>query len=548
MRKNLIIALAILCGNAFTLSIDQIYNYLKTGNNGIYAKYDNITYTQPTTNILRSDQPWLLQTPNLWGHSLAQYQASLAYSGTGKFDPNFNLAICNTDSDCGPLAKCMVANFTNNNEKLCLMPEHYILNSMVNNISNAQYSVDLVTLGKASITTGQFTIALKNSLYKLAQNSLKYHHKIYVRILDGSFIPFTQTKDQQNYSIETISGYINNLVKGLPANNNLNIVVANMDSCNPLICNYGGSIYFDFAWNHAKFINVDSNDLLTGGENYFGDDYMGANPVNDAIIEMVGPIANSATEYANVIWHYVDTHKGISENICYTYANNQVSAGCSFGPQLSQSNSHAWHDLPGMAVSIMSVAKLNHGVLADDADQSELARVYAFKNATTSIKINQQALYAKFIGDILPPVTTIDGDTIQALAYAIYTNNVDVSIVTSSIAKTDGYNANVSLDYVHDQIKSSLIKQFPQVTSVQAELLLSQYLHLAIIDFDGSRANKFRNHNKFWEVDDHIFYFGSHNFYPSGLQQYGVIIDSAEATSQLNSEFWTPTWYYADKL
>ncbi|WP_375359508.1 hypothetical protein [Candidatus Tisiphia endosymbiont of Neophilaenus lineatus] len=27
-----------------------------------------------------------------------------------------------------------------------------------------------------------------------------------------------------------------------------------------------------------------------------------------------------------------------------------------------------------------------------------------------------------------------------------------------------------------------------------------------------------RSHNKFWIVDDKVFYFGSHNFYPTSLQ------------------------------
>ena len=44
----------------------------------------------------------------------------------------------------------------------------------------------------------------------------------------------------------------------------------------------------------------------------------------------------------------------------------------------------------------MLISKLNNGVgIGDDADQSEIARVFALKNATHSIKISQQVLFFK---------------------------------------------------------------------------------------------------------------------------------------------------------
>lgn len=44
----------------------------------------------------------------------------------------------------------------------------------------------------------------------------------------------------------------------------------------------------------------------------------------------------------------------------------------------------------------MFISKLNNGVdIGDDADQSEIERVFALKNSTRSIKISQQALFFK---------------------------------------------------------------------------------------------------------------------------------------------------------
>lgn len=49
-------------------------------------------------------------------------------------------------------------------------------------------------------------------------------------------------------------------------------------------------------------------------------------------------------------------------------------------------------------------------------------------------------------------------------------------------------------------------------------------------------------------VDDKIFYLGSHNFYPSSLQQFGIIIDSSEAVKSLIESYWNPMWKYSAKL
>ena len=92
------------------------------------------------------------------------------------------------------------------------------------------------------------------------------------------------------------------------------------------------------------------------------------------------------------------------------------------------------------------------------------------------------------------------------------------------------------------------MQQFPDTTKQEADTQLHTLLHLGSIDFNQSNDGSIKNHNKFWMVDDHIFYFGSHNIYPSALQQYGVIVDSSEAADKVNNNFWNPMWLNANKM
>lgn len=550
--------------NAYAISIDQVYEHIKTMDNGAYAKYDGVTYSKPSTNTIRDDGEFLFQTPKLWGHSLEEYLQSRTYSKTGKYDPVFKLPTCFTDSDCGHLSKCATAYFTKSDEKLCLMPEDNILNRLANNISGAQYSVDIFTLGLKSISSGAFTETIKNALYKLAEKSIGMNHPIKVRMLEGAYIPFTErvrlangstSSGGQVRSFITLYQYLKNLTEELPKKNKLIISVASMTACLPGICPYKQDPLFSFSWNHGKAVVIDHKDLITGGQNFEGDSYLGKNPSNDSMLELLGPIAQTAENYADILWKYVDSHqRGKAENHCYTYEDGKINDTCLMTMSKPDSNvlpnNADLNRFPLDPIKAMSISKLNHGVLPDDADQSEIARVYAFKNAEKTIRISQQALFIKGIfKTIFPPSETSDGNVISALAYAIYANNVDVKIITSNFTNSTlaGYGSFVPLEYVYNSIKNSVKSQFPSASDIEITDKLSKLLHLAYIDFNASNNITIKNHNKFWMVDDHIFYFGSHNVYPSSVQEYGIIVDNGSLAENILINFWNPMWQNSNK-
>lgn len=548
MKKYL--GFLVVCNMTYGVNIDDVYNHIKIIDNGLYLKYDGITYGAPSNNFVESDQ-WVMQTPKLWGYSLDDYKISKKYSATGKYDPVFKLPKCNTDSDCGKLSKCTIAQFTERNTKLCLLPEHLILNKLASSIVNANYYVDIsqLTQGFTSITSEEFTETIKNSLTKLAMKSIKENAPIEVRLLEGSIVPLTLQKDN---GYTTLYQYLKYITSKLHDGNQLIVSVASERSCNPLICRYSIDPLFGFSWNHAKFLAVDGDYLITGGQQFNGPAYLGDNPVNDSMIELYGPIAQTATQYSNIMWDYVNKNKGVISNYCWTYESGNISSKCITRFKLHNSISRFNFESNMVAVKTMFVAKLNHGVLPDDADQSETSRVYAFKHANKSIKISQQAIFnlgVLYTKTILGPVNTLDGNVIDALGYAIYHNNVDVSIITSNRkGGQSGWSSKVPLEFLYNSILENILTQFPSAKRHHVEAMLAEHLHLSYIDFNHSNNDAINNHNKFWMVDDHLFYFGSHNIYPSALQQYGVIMDSYELANQINLEFWIPMYSNSNKI
>ncbi|GAF89596.1 unnamed protein product, partial [marine sediment metagenome] len=118
----------------------------------------------------------------------------------------------------------------------------------------------------------------------------------------------------------------------------------------------------------------------------------------------------------------------------------------------------------------------------------------------------------------------------QALAQAIL-NNVNVYIITSDL-HAGSYSSHTDLQYIYNYLL--------QLTHDKTKL--NTFLHLATVSYTNAQKDNIGSHNKFWMVDNKIFYVGSHNIYPSSLQQFGVIIDSKAAAAQINKTLWNPLW------
>src|SRR3989338_9070205 len=128
-KKYLILIGATLTGNMFAapilepgaiidnikpLSIEQIYNDLS----GKYRKYNGITYAKPTINSLPNN--WFIQTPNIWGTTLAVYNNSLIPSEGDTTDSQFFVPTCSVSQQCNGVAICKKPAYTLDSRKLCV--------------------------------------------------------------------------------------------------------------------------------------------------------------------------------------------------------------------------------------------------------------------------------------------------------------------------------------------------------------------------------------------------------------------------------------------
>lgn len=588
------------------VNLDSIYNFLKKN----YPSYEGITYSAPTTNILRENN-WLLQTPNIWGFDLSSYNTVF---GGSNLDACYNLPTCNTDSDCQGgdsnfPASCVVPNFvteetigcpnsgsTPAGQKLCLSNAHKIITNLYNDIINAQSTIDISMLNTganflteqqfagdpttqvigASNTPDAFFFTIKQALTVLSNTN----REVTIRLLGGSYNGSTATQIDAKSFLTALTANFN-------PNNKLSIVVAPERSC-PTIT-FEGSFcdnpyassndMFKGSWNHGKNIVIDQTIVYAGGENLWGGDYLTSNPTNDGYLRIEGPVAKGATIYNDKLFTYLSSILSLGEfaNGCIVYADNQV-----YVPDPLPTTCHGWETSPNLVTSVtpnagdlsvssMYISKLNGGIVSDsgntDADESEPARVFAISNASQSVKIVQQSLFIKgwtynggqptTDGTIWPanpnsttapnPIATMDAIAKVFLNNIQLKRNVPVSILTTSYSQYDGYGSDVELSYIYKFLCRELITTYGQ-SAATAQAQLSQNLKLGYVSykqeetFNGSPGH----HNKFWMVDDHIFYFGSHNFYPSSLQQFGIITDNSNAAAIVNSEFWNNLWSNAD--
>jgi len=543
--------------------LDNIYKYLAAN----YPQYDGITFSEPSTNYLA--QNWIIQTPDIWGKSVVTYNKSFSPKFPYRTDMQFHLPTCQSDNDCQGYAKCEQPNYTRdyhgNVKSLCVTPTENFLTKIYSAIISANHSVDITMMRHPVIggafATGAFSPTIRNALIVLARKTIDTGEPIQIRLLEGDQIQPLKygnsqfTKSDLLHLIITQRQYLKYLTSQLPKGNKLEISVGSMRSCffNKTCGNNDQQhdIYLNIAFNHGKIINIDNYLLITGGHNLYGEAYLQKNPVNDLSIEITGPVAHGATIYANALWDYVVNHKGILSNLCETYKNGSITDQC----PVNIDSSISFHAEPSadleqhdLTVHAMYVSKLNNGVLDNDADQSELARVFAFESAKSSIKISQQALFAKGFNHLLErpvlhPINTIAGTVMQALAKAIK-HHVNVYIVTSSLNLS--YSSYVKPDYIYQFLQNNLVSQFGLSIEAAANLL-HQYLHIGYVAYN-YQDKKDMSHNKLWIVDDQLFYIGSHNIYPSSLQQFGVIVSCQAATSLLEKEMWDPLWKYSVKF
>lgn len=209
--------------------------------------------------------------------------------------------------------------------------------------------------------------------------------------------------------------------------------------------------------------------------------------------------------------------------------------------------------------------ELPSGYNDNQADPSEVARIYAFHNAQSSIKMSQQAILGLLGTFHSPKEMQLKGldplkdkiSVIDSLAFAI-SNNVKVSLVTANylgINPAAGYTSFVDADSFYQVLYNALVGR--GYSSSDAKSLLKNNFEYKYIAYDKGNTNvdglDIGNHQKFWMVDDDLFYIGSHNIYPSEHQEFGVIRgcksgSQCSSAAKILKDVWNPMWENSKKV
>ncbi len=492
-------------------------------------RYRGVTYDLTRDNGL--DAQWLIQSPNIWGRPSATL-AFMPLDCKGHCEPDFRLAFCRRNSDCGAGAVCgRLAAFGDladlAGKRLCLGQADSLVDRFYRPIVTAQQAVDVTLLEPAP--DYRFLAALRNAMTVLAES----HRHVTVRLLIGQFPP----------AGADAKAFLDDLIRDARKVHgaNLTIYASAMRSC-------GGNVFCrSFSWNHAKIVAVDGRTAVVGGHNLWTQDYLIDQPVHDLSMQVSGGAARDAHRFADALWDYVCSHDDpLSAVSMYVYrsGSSDIAKGC-----LAKIGLPPAASATGGGTAILSIGRLGSGITEHFANQDDVARELFFGAARHEILVAQQDVAFQLPGELKPLYPEL---TMAAWADFILAGRGDVYLVLSS----DGAVGRSKSTYSNGVPIASVADKMLDVAAAHSSLprpalveLLCQHFHLAPFRFsrDGAWPEKapIGNHGKFWMVDDRTFYVGSDNLYPVDLQEFGYIVDSAAAAATIRRDYWNPLWRWS---
>ncbi|QGP55155.1 Phospholipase D precursor [Piscirickettsia salmonis] len=528
---------------------------------------EGITYNLTQHNLLKPD--FLIQFPGkeVWGIKAETYPG---YNFNRSLDNNFGLPHCNSQSQCITNSSCshlqaFYNGLADKNTKMCNGYADQKLDRLYTAINSAQHFIDITTL--ESLPDLKFRSTIRNALTVLATTG----RKITVRILDGLYepIPTVQVEHEQiaaSYlpNSYTTQAFLKDLIKDIKKipSSNLDIYVAGMRTCSG-ICRQSATSqakgyigYMSLSWNHSKIINIDGNRIITGGVNMFSTNYLMKRPVFDLMMELQGPTANKTLGFTNLLWDFVkhNIHNPFHVIEYSAKKANQYKIIKSDLPEnLKATNT------PLGNTEVLAVGKTGKGLYYPESAQENNTSDYALydllSKAQHTIYLAQQSIKASLNTWPLNTTNQKHSNFISALAKLLM-NKGSIYLVTSPydtpIPMALGYASLATSQEAWDKIKSEALAMYPNTQEAKINQLLCKNLHIATIRFNGTDTTwpnnkKIYDHYKFMMVDDQLFYIGSQNFYPSGLQNYGYIIDDTQAAATIKQEFWNNLWKYSSK-
>jgi len=442
-------------------------------------------------------------------------------------------------------------------------------------IANAKSWVDIVSLWPPD---GEFATHIYNGIKQCAENTKNSTKPVVIRCIYAN-IPRVPGKGNALFDCDVEKRNILTRAQLSKERHNIKLHV--------------GSWRKGTSWNHCKIIAVDGCVVFCGGHNILEQHYMHTEPLHDLSTRMEGPVAHDAHIFVNQLWAFIENnyrwHSGwCLPNWCPAF---RMRVGLGSWPEEGKFPK-PYKEPPSSTLEVRACEDVGpdefhaavipcgrYGALYSGYLQrpgwyygrpkaSDAAIMQMLKSANTTIKISAQDL-----GPGQPCMGWPSG-TLLAIGEAMIRRHVKVHMVLShphcwpaqsakylpgsgwqTCAKTAaniyGYGWTLE-DTVVALIQATWSNRgrFADMKTPTKQLIEGMLNKLFVTYVKvGNRLKQWPNtqeyvakHSKSLIVDDVCYYIGSQNLYNCNNTEWGVIVDSKEATQKLLEEYWNIMW------
>ena len=360
-------------------------------------------------------------------------------------------------------------------------------------------------------------------------------------------------------------------------------------------------------FNHSKIFASDTGHAVVGGHNLYDTDYRQYPPVHDVSVEVKGPAALDARNFASFLWSFGITDqtprtwgmKSFVSNLS-TMGSNAMSYIIAWALDTKASEWNPINAIPAESYEypedepmaspgdgwhkcrILTVGRCggwNHQTYGS-YNASDYMKSYLIDNAASSIKMAHQDLVAMNIA--WSTLTRFPHTTCRELGNALYKNqNLKVYVVVTApygSGPMDVYynvfnGPQSAADYIMYYARPTVGTGGLRGVNDLERLKLFNRLFVAPIHFTNP-DNEPRDTHYFWPnstevveaggslaqagfpksvgqhmkttiVDDTIFVVGSDNHYPHPLAEVNYVMEGDFVGNSVMPEFWNELWKYS---
>lgn len=558
--------------------IDELQTYLQGKYPRTDARWQSL-WQVSSNNTLAAD--WLLvNPPHAWGVDATNWKHSVA----GTY-PDFDLAECSpvTSYDAAGTKLCATVHSTvkavgGKPANLSVSPGFEFYERVYDAMVSATKLIDITTL---FTPTGEFLAAIRNAITYLSTKPEAQRPKI--RFLYSTMgHPRTADLGLANRAQGfrwwapvdpwmTSTTVIKDLIRDVKDDAKMEIYVAVVSSTVT-------------GWNHSKIVAVDGTRAIAGGQNLWADDYLGPKPVFDVSMELSGPAAQHAHDYADLLWYWTPWLETERPNPItgetmprFFHIRDQNLVSYKFDTR-SGKNKLTPGDLPardfygevkktfappsGGTARVMAIGRqaqmrwpelwiptitgFEHDLYyrwkpADEPADDAIMKL--FDLATSSIYLSLQNITGGGIA-----IASKRRPYLEKLADAVARGVTVTMIVSMDPSAGSGYGGDTPSN-VNTLMLGLLTDATRRKTTTEAKALLQRNFRCANIAYNSAKTypdgSPVANHAKTFIVDEKVFYVGSHNLYPSNLNEFGFIVEDATAAAAYVANYWSPLLEYS---